>query len=422
MLTTKPRAPAPLDAPDALLLKALQERLHGMMQHDAETLRECRFRLAHVLHPALLEARNRGLEGVVIIDPACPGKPGDALAANNGCSKYLKGTYAHYSPAAAAHQTADALDSFLAISPGSRAKMLTATAAKNGSNYEAYVSQSNTPAAIVRIPITTAPSSECTKELASLACLSSVASWLAGHNKDAAFRSACELALHSPATTSDKLHQEAVRIRRATTNAWRILRDSGSSLPECIVGESFTLGKVADLLSGSDATSPLRVSYGWYDPEYKAAVGVPREFLTDDLIAEPCTVIAGARGLLQKYGDEHTVAIATSGWANFWRAGESDYFSVAVASGVRHERLHQARRFVVDATKGESLDTGRRAVTRELGAAVAISMVTEHLAQKGLISAALHEQVVQELDTTIRAFGRFSGPSLSETTGNQIRT
>jgi hypothetical protein len=347
---------------------------------------------------------------LVIIDPACPGKPGDALAANNGCSKYLKGTYANYPPTAAAHQTADALDSFLAISPGSRAKTLTVTVAKIGSNYEAYVSQSNTPAAIVRIPITTATASECARELASLACLSSVASWLAGHNKDAAFRSACEMALNSPATTSDTLHQEAARIRRATTHAWRILRDSGASLPEFIVGESFTLGKAADLLSGSEATSPLRVSYGWYDPEYKAAVGVPREFLTDDLIAEPCTVITGARGLLQKYGDEHTVAIATSGWANFWRAGEADYFSVAVVSGGRHEQLCQARRFVVDATKEEPLASGRRAVTRELGAAVALSMITEHFARKGLISTALHKQVAHDLNATIHVFGRFSEP------------
>jgi hypothetical protein len=115
--------------------------------------------------------------------------------------------------------------------------------------------------------------------------------------------------------------------------------------------------------------------------------------------------------LLQKYGDEHTVAIATSGWANFWRAGEADYFSVAVASGGRHEQLCQARRFVVDATKEEPLASGRRAVTRELGAAVALSMITEHFAQKGLISTTLHSQVAHDLNATIHAFGRFSEPS-----------
>ncbi len=141
-----------------------------------------------------------------------------------------------------------------------------------------------------------------------------------------------------------------------------------------VVGESFTFGKLAELLQSGDASLLERV-YGWYAPEFKWAVGIPEELLADDRIATPETVMRGAEGLLQHVATEATVAIATSGWCNV-RGGLPDHFSVAVVRvSDRARRVSQSLQFSVAATQGLECGFVRRAITRELGVTAAMRLL-----------------------------------------------
>jgi hypothetical protein len=71
------------------------------------------------------------------------------------------------------------------------------------------------------------------------------------------------------------------------------------------------------------------------------------------------------------------LAIATSGWANFWKPGEADFFSIAVRTKVGDNFVTLSERFTVNKTLGAELQRGRREITRELGVAVTISLVSQ---------------------------------------------
>jgi nicotinamide mononucleotide (NMN) deamidase PncC len=175
---------------------------------------------------------------------------------------------------------------------------------------------------------------------------------------------------------------QAAQLRTYNLKAWRdiesVLIDHDQQI---IVGESFTFGKLANLFSGNTAQkSCLSAAYGWYDPNYKIAVGVPPEFVTNEKIAEPATVIAGAHGLIKHLAPLATIAIATSGWVNNnWLADKADFFSVACVASPSNGASEKALKFKVLKSQNSPIDYARRDLTRELGVTAALYLLADYL-------------------------------------------
>lgn len=145
---------------------------------------------------------------------------------------------------------------------------------------------------------------------------------------------------------------------------------------QLLIGESFTFGKIASLLGGVAARPhSVGLSYGWYHPQYKRAMGVNPDQLANEKIAEPETVKQGVRGLLARANEKVSpYAIATSGWANnSWLGDKVDYFSVAVGNRAVINYL----RYRVTSTAEDPIGRTRRAITRELGVTAALYLLSD---------------------------------------------
>lgn len=168
-----------------------------------------------------------------------------------------------------------------------------------------------------------------------------------------------------------------------------------------LVGESFTFGKIAALLGGVAAHPEfVALSYGWYHPHYKRAMGVDPQQLTDGNIAEPETVLQGARGLLRHASSARPVTLATSGWANnSWLGDRVDFFSVAAAT----PQNQMALRYRVTSTADFPINRVRRSLTRELGVTAALRLLT------ALLPGDIQDLQVQSTpDHILRSYGELS--------------
>lgn len=172
---------------------------------------------------------------------------------------------------------------------------------------------------------------------------------------------------------------EIEEISRANADLCQALFTApGGAGARVVVGESFTFGKLASYLHAVDS-SLLDKVYGWYAPEFKWAVGIPEEALTDERIATPETAIRGAEGLLLRLAPNATVAVATTGWCNV--KGElPDHFSVAVARFAEHGGLvSKSLQVTLVGTQRRECGFVRRNITRELGVTAALQLLAQML-------------------------------------------
>jgi nicotinamide mononucleotide (NMN) deamidase PncC len=353
-------------------------------------VRECAERCHHLLVARKFSAN----EGIVIAESFSSGRIAEALSSFDGSSKYLRG--AIY-PSLATFNKQYLLDNCAFM-------QVTEHLANNGLSYS---EKNNLPGSLIiancaieNLPYgielhfrvqdkkinlflsydKAAKYSEKefiarSKEIAALLALECLLSQLPSELK-------VDHTVQSSPSANLQANQEIKRLNR---EAWSliepVLKSEGKKL---IVGESFTFGKLAKLFTEEESSQTLETAYGWYDARYKIAVGVNPQRTSDELIAEPETVIQGARGLLENLAPTATIAIGTSGWANYWKPGEADYFSVACVSRVESGFSSDAVRVSVSATQAARLDFTRRELTRELGVTSALFLITEALKKSEL--------------------------------------
>jgi nicotinamide mononucleotide (NMN) deamidase PncC len=188
----------------------------------------------------------------------------------------------------------------------------------------------------------------------------------------------------SPVPSPSPLTDLIDEVRTANQNAWEVLRVVLAARRQTLaLGESFTGGKLREHCSRSaDGAMDPSVStfYLWYDPMWKVAAGVPPECVTDARITSTETAELGAMGLLHTIAKEAHIALATTGWANNRPEAGADQFSVAIASRCFDSNL-TSRSMYVDVTVTEDMPPSleKRALTRELGVAAALSLLADQL-------------------------------------------
>ena len=173
------------------------------------------------------------------------------------------------------------------------------------------------------------------------------------------------------------------------------------------LGESFTAGYVAKLMtSHKGASEILHRSTIWYDKRFKAHFGVEEELLTDENIVKPQTMAKASRGVLEAFKDLSSLAIGTSGYANFWQREKSDHFSVCL-SRKQEDGFVSTQTAYVEVTSSiggpnyqESI--GRRELTRQLGVTTALYLLISSLSEQvegfqGLASEL--QQLIQSYST-----------------------
>lgn len=152
------------------------------------------------------------------------------------------------------------------------------------------------------------------------------------------------------------------------------------------IGESFTSGILASLMTSLEGAGKIfDMSLNWYNPQFKEFVGVPKENVQPNLIAEPETIAIATKGLLEKAPKSTGIALGTTGWANYWVQGEPDYFSIGIAAkNDENPTIHQVLTAKVEVTASQNTlpSKGRRQLTRHLGATTALYMLTKVLSEK----------------------------------------
>lgn len=168
--------------------------------------------------------------------------------------------------------------------------------------------------------------------------------------------------------SSDAFFTERSQVREALGDLERLI------LPErceVLLGESFTFGRsYLTLLAAFPALAKDLELWGWYSPQRKVEVGVPEALVTDDVIAEPQTVMAGVAGLSEGRSPL-VLAVGTSGWAN---SEETDQFSVALKAGENVRAL----RVEVMVSKNHFRSLGKRWLTQDLGVLSVMVLLLEH--------------------------------------------
>ncbi len=212
----------------------------------------------------------------------------------------------------------------------------------------------------------------------------------------------------SPALKNEasEVSDSITQVKLKTLEAWRVLESILKEREQMlVVGESFTFGKLAKLL-GPHGSSEGRLAkaYGWYDPKFKVAVGVDPYCVRDDKIAEPETVLQGARGLLSLIAPEADIALGTSGWANYWKDGQADFFSVAAIG--RNPDDAVVLKFQVDISKNYPRYFERRELTRELGVLASLTVLARLLARDLQSGQERAEVLTRDLEAELMKYGR----------------
>ncbi len=328
-------------------------------------LRTLRYALGRELHAELSSIAARGFDGIAIDDCASPGKLCDAFAANDGSSKYLRGALSTFG----ANQFSGAdLATFCSAHKLPGQVLLRLESAGQSSRFSVVESGKCREVVLER-----RGSGEHAAESIACSALVSFGRWLA-----------TRFALASPPQVLGPVEatlrsSDAEIVHDFNRVIWEQVANV-IRLPKIACGESFTFGKLAQLVARGDQ-GILSSFYGWYHPSYKVAVGVPRENVSDERIAEPDTVVFGAKGLLAQ-DPEARLSLATSGWANYWKAGQGDYFSVACAAREPNGLAISALRMTVDLSRSWPLERPRRELTRELGVSASLLLLCETLSVK----------------------------------------
>lgn len=367
-----------------------QQQSEKLIKHSLSELRDERLRLAGICHLALRKLDFSPQAGIIITESFSQGKLSEALSSYDGSSKHLRGALYPCSTAQLL-QLVDRRCTFLdeAQALCNRSLIYAADHQLPGDLILGNHAQINLPYGI-EIVLSCGKDSEVMFLDCLLAPELSNFDFIEKAKEISAIFNLQMLAEKFGATeTLDGLMQgnpehlaQAKELRNYNFKTWRdiesILIDHDQQI---IVGESFTFGKLANLFSGNTAQkSCLTAAYGWYDPNYKIAVGVPNELVTNEKIAEPATVIAGARGLLSRLAPNATIAIGTSGWANNnWLADKADFFSVACIAGQTNGASEKALKFKVLSSQNSPIDYARRDLTRELGVTAALYLLADYL-------------------------------------------
>ena len=179
---------------------------------------------------------------------------------------------------------------------------------------------------------------------------------------------------------SPQLH----KIQVENQGIWETIRyhlNQNSDDKKIILGESFTAGLLAQrITSYAGASKILEGSLIWYDSRLKQYVGVPKESLSDELIAKPSTIAHATTGLLAE-SEQSDLAIGTSGWANFWEQGEPDFFSIGCSQYL--DKLYvETAKVIVTHTQHDPCSRDRRQITRYLGETTAWYLATRAFQRK----------------------------------------
>lgn len=183
----------------------------------------------------------------------------------------------------------------------------------------------------------------------------------------------------------DKLLNQADQIETLNHEIWKEIKEiidvpsEDGTRQKISIGESFTSGILADLLTTLEGSSSnIDISLNWYDSKLKEYVGVPSRNVEWDLIAEPSTIAIASSGLLKIAPESTSIVLGTTGYANYWVKGEPDYFSIGVVDRANPHEVSTAK-VLVTSTKDEPTSRGRRQLTRQLGATTALFMLASSL-------------------------------------------
>lgn len=377
---------------------------------NLDELYKVRMRLGKLLHSAFtILTKEHGFTGVTIVDQASPGKVCDALAANDGSSKYVRGaiTEVQNHPPRISNissmigSTRQFLDAFALPSQliiGSHHSKDGSSEGNNGRIEFFIVNNGERQPALYEYLLQ--DSHLARQEHAAVVLLIHTANWIEKSYPGVLDRAQ----ITSVIVDKENLKvEQAVEIAKKNSDFWIRISKKLMELPELklSVGESFTFGKLASLLtSQADSANLLELAYGWYDPKFKQVLKVPAEMLTDDRIADPDTMITASRGLFAICSQNVKITIGTSGRANNWEDGKADYFSVAMTARCRDQFRSRSIKFEVDSTKTEPKDRTRREITRELGVTASLLLLSE-----ALLNA---DSLRHEIETYILQFGRIT--------------
>lgn len=413
----------PMGSNHAIIEGSRADQIESIKKMRPSELTDFRMYLGRQLHRLLLQT-SKVHGNVIISDGLSPGLVCEALAANDGSSSYLSGAIVPYSPAAMENlpplsqcdfshaefskEMAENCFRFIEEKQLSGRLLIGSSGWIDGNN----AGQGNTFIAS-RTEITTnhfnldgsiisADEAERRVILRERAAIITLYDALLKIRSDSdSFEFEVE-ANHRE--SHDQLLSEALHLNNINLAAWKSLLPilaTNNYLP-IAVGESFTFGKVTSLLTSQPKASAV-VSYffGWYDPNFKLAYGVSRQNIVPDKIAEPPTVIEGAQGLIASAPGGARLALATSGWANYWVEGACDFFSVALSDS--NER-HSALRYEVTYSKASPISPGRRELTRVLGVTACLYLLSSFTNRLPNFNCG---QLVNQLHAALSKYGNF---------------
>ena len=385
------------------------EHLKNIQHLPKDYLREMRYQLGTMAHGQLIRALNEGhIEGLAIADDSCPGMVSDALSSNDGSSKYLR--FSMTMSDEAARESAEYFhDANLAAPEQARIKLLRTCAENNDlaadlligtapladpssgcsifcgqQTYQAPLATSDKPQQKLSVTVQ--------RELAAIGCLCALITTC-----DRLLHTDSQADIQSLVTTLPFRQLEATEqeyldktklIREASASAWKSLSEYHESyrLPSIALGESFTLGKLAQCLTSyPNRENQTAYTFGWYHPDAKKIFGVDPDQLHDDTIAEVRAVLQGAAGLLMHGFGEPGISIATSGWANnVWLTDTqtgtmNDFFSVAAAYAHEDTTYAVGLRVSLPDTATSEASPARRQYTRELGVLAGLYVLSKVL-------------------------------------------
>jgi len=383
----------------------LEERMLLHRTKSPEELRRIRLGIGTELHRLLI---TMDLKPKILFDNGvAAGRDTDALASNDGSSKYLAGGLISYSGSSQgtlkppthsietdqSSQTAANVIDFHSSQTGQKDYTLVVgvhgdVSGENAGKVDVYVSdRENAYSKTLKLetdqPVGSALHRQALQELATIAELEACFEFLAPQQTRADIKEV--LSLYEP--EDDPLLSASEKVYTFNMKMWSELSPLLTELlggEKLSIGESFTSGILAQIMTSAEGASQLLdYNLNWYDPKFKQMVGVPPKNTEENLIAEPETIALATAGLLKNTPESTKIALGTTGWANYWVEGEADYFSVGVAEKDENEEGPSVSTAYVTMThsKGGERERGRRQLTRHLGAAVALFMLTNTLSK-----------------------------------------
>jgi len=402
--STQTVSPMATETTSAVFISAIS----GRNLADLEAIRKEFGRMVHTKLTEEVKAAtaNGGVSpSLILINTASAGKDTNAIAANDGSSKYLMGgitNYAATAPPLGYHgmQPKEHVDKLFAFydQQGIASTIIAGgdgyASGENAGKFVVYAaSREDVLSAAISANVAELPGTpehrKAMQEISAIATLGLILQ-LQGIDSSAIVSKIEEME-GEQIDVKDALMSNALEVEKFNEGIWDqmapLLQKMVAENPnqKISVGESFTSGILASLMTSLEGASKVvDVSLNWYSPKLKQYVGVPAENVTEKLIAEPETIRIAALGLLDKAPATTGIALGTTGWANYWIKDKLDYFSIGIASRNRTEGQEpEAAAIKVTVTRSENHATskGRRQLTRHLGATAALFLLATALAK-----------------------------------------